>query len=241
AKITEVLDLLSFPLEVVTRNPGISPILMQSLWNRFCDCDKDNLENLLLADPSSDDALSSYVAAFTRISDTMSIELGYNSKGAFVLALLVIKWMRGYPLARLISERIDYFKKKKKEYKEPSVIRNVMEDVERVARYQAPKLLSCYNDLLRYFYISEGRADLVEYIDDVGVFLELGVSIKTQISLISLGFSRTSAVMISEYITSDNLDELSCMQWINENSSLLDDLPALVKMEIYSIVNGIEL
>ncbi|HGB7586560.1 TPA: hypothetical protein ACIV8O_002225, partial [Salmonella enterica subsp. enterica serovar Java] len=87
----------------------------------------------------------------------------------------------------------------------------------------------------------EGRADLVEYIDDVGVFLELGVSIKTQISLISLGFSRTSAVMISEYITSDNLDELSCMQWINENSSLLDDLPALVKMEIYSIVNGIEL
>ncbi|ECP4295899.1 hypothetical protein FZR33_09835, partial [Salmonella enterica] len=68
-----------------------------------------------------------------------------------------------------------------------------------------------------------------------------GVSIKTQISLISLGFSRTSAVMISEYITSDNLDELSCMQWINENSSLLDDLPALVKMEIYSIVNGIEL
>lgn len=241
AKITEVLELLSFPLEVVTRNPGISPILMQSLWDRFCDCDKDNLENLLLADPSSDDALSSYVAAFTRISGTMSIELGYNSKGAFVLALLVIKWMRGYPLARLISERIDYFKKKKKEYKEPSVIRNVMEDVERVARYQAPKLLSCYNDLLRYFYISEGRADLVEYIDDVGVFLELGVSIKTQISLISLGFSRTSAVMISEYITSDNLDELSCMQWINENSSLLDDLPALVKMEIYSIVNGIEL
>ena len=47
--------------------------------------------------------------------------------------------------------------------------------------------------------------------------------------------------MISEYITSDNLDEVSCMQWINENSSLLDDLPALVKMEIYSIVNGIEL
>lgn len=95
--------------------------------------------------------------------------------------------------------------------------------------------------MLRYFYISEGRADLVEYIDDIGVYLELGVSIKTQISLISLGFSRTSAVMISEYITSDNLDELSCMQWINENSSLLDDLPALVKMEIYSIVNGIEL
>ncbi|WP_025154901.1 DEAD/DEAH box helicase [Morganella morganii] len=240
-KITEVLNALSFPLEVVSRNPGISPILMQNLWNRFNDCDKNNLENLLLADPSSDNALSSYIAAFTRISDTMSIELGYNSKGAFVLALLVINWMRGYPLARLISERITYLKKKKKEYKEPSVIRNVMEDVERVARYQAPKLLSCYNDLLKNFYVTEGRADLIEYIDEVGVFLELGVSIKTQISLISLGFSRTSAVMISEYITKDNFDELSCIQWIVENSSLLDDLPALVKLEIYSIVNGVKL
>ncbi|MEB3729471.1 hypothetical protein VOD01_07330, partial [Escherichia coli] len=116
AKITNVLDLLSFPLEVVARNPGISPILMQKLWDRFCDCDRENLEKLLLADPSSDDALSSYVAAFRRISDTMSIELGYNSKGTFVLALLVIKWMRGYPLARLISERIDYYKNKNKEY-----------------------------------------------------------------------------------------------------------------------------
>ena len=75
----------------------------------------------------------------------------------------------------------------------------------------------------------------------MGVFLELGVSIKTQISLISLGFSRTSAVMISEYITSDNLDEMSCMEWIAKNVSLLDDLPALVKIEIYSIINNIEL
>ncbi|HDY7410191.1 TPA: hypothetical protein RRF29_005404, partial [Klebsiella pneumoniae] len=156
--ITEVLDSLSFPLEIISRNPGISPILMQNLWERFERCDKENLENLLLADPSSDDALPSYIKAFTRISDTMSIDLGYNSKGVFVLALLVINWMRGYPLARLISERISHLKRKKKEYKEPSVIRNVMEDVERVARYQAPKLLSCYNDLLRHFYISEGRA-----------------------------------------------------------------------------------
>ncbi|AVY97990.1 hypothetical protein DAI21_10125 [Lelliottia sp. WB101] len=241
SKITDVLDCLSFPLDIVSRNPGISPILMQSLWERFKSCDKDSYENLLLADPSSDDALSSYIAAFTRISDTMSLDLGYNSKGAFVLALLVINWMRGYPLARLISERISYLKKKKKEYKEPAVIRGVMEDVEKVARYQAPKLLSCYNDLLRHFYITQGRADLLEYIDDVGVFLELGVSIKTQISLISLGFSRTSAVMISEYITSDSLDELSCMQWITENTNVLDELPALVKLEIYAVVNGVTL
>lgn len=239
--ISEVLDGLQFPLEVIARNPGISPLLMQSLWERFTRCDDNSLEKLLLADPSSDNALQSYIAAFSRVSDTMSIELGHNSKGAFVVALLVVKWMRGYPLARLISERISHYKKRGKEYKEPSVIRNVMEDVEKIARYQAPKLLSCYNDLLKYFYIGRGRADLIEKIEDIGVYLELGVSIKTQISLIGLGFSRTSAVMISEYITNDSYDELSCMKWIEENASSLEDLPALVKFEIYAILNGVVL
>lgn len=45
--------------------------------------------------------------------------------------------------------------------------------------------------------------------------------------------------MISEYITSDNLDELSCMQWINENSSLLDVLPALVKWKFTQSLMGL--
>ncbi|EPF2603502.1 TPA: DEAD/DEAH box helicase [Yersinia enterocolitica] len=238
-KISNVINLLDFPLEVIVRNPGISPILMQDLWGLFSNYDLNAIEKLLLADPSSDNALDSYIAAFTRICHTMSLELGYNSKGAFVVALLVVNWMRGYPLARLISERIGYYKRKKKEYKEPSVIRNVMEDVERIARYQAPKLLSCYNDLLKNYYISIDRLDLVEKIEDIGVYLELGVSIKTQISLISIGFSRTSAVMISEYITNDDYDEISCIKWIEENSKYLEDLPALVKLEIYSIVNGI--
>jgi len=238
-KIAGVLNELEFPLEVIARNPGISPILMQGLWERFNKCDINSLENLLLADPSSNNALQSYIAAFSRISDTMSIELGHNSKGAFVVALLVVNWMRGYPLARLISERISHFKRKGKEYKEPSVIRNVMEDVEKIARYQAPKLLSCYNDLLKYFYMDKGRADLIEKIEDIGVYLELGVSVKTQISLIGLGFSRTSAVMISEYITNDSYDELSCLKWIEENSSSLEDLPALVKFEIYTVLNGL--
>ncbi len=240
-KVSEVLNGLGFPLSIVSRNPGISPMLMQSLWEKFHSYDKDSLHKLLLSDPASGDALSSYVSAFTRISSTMSIELGHNSKGAFVVALLVLNWMRGYPLARLISERIAYLKKSKKEYKEPTVIRGVMEDVEKIARYHAPRLLTCYNDLLKSFYINSDRADLVEKIDDIGVYLELGVSMKTQISLIGLGFSRTSAVMISEYISSDDLDEIACVDWIENNRDMLDDLPELVKFEIFSVINGMTL
>ncbi|HEM6864092.1 TPA: DEAD/DEAH box helicase [Providencia rettgeri] len=238
-EIDNVFQYLEFPSEIISRNPGISPILMQNLWERFCERNDDNLEGLLLSDPSSDDALSSYMAAFTRIKDTMSTALGHNNKGIFICALLVINWMKGHPLARIISNRIKYFEKNKKEYREAKVIRDVMEDVEQIARYQAPKLLSCYNDLLKFFFISRGREDLIERIDDVGVYLELGVSIKTQISLISLGFSRTSAVLISEYIVSDSYDEFECADWLERNYQILDDLPVLVKLEIQTVVKGI--
>jgi hypothetical protein len=239
--INEVFDSLDFPLEVIPRNPGISPLLMQSLWERFDERDDEELEGLLLSDPSDRHALESYQAAFTRISATMSTALGHNSKGAYLVALLVVNWMRGFPLARLISSRIERLKKKGESYVESTVIRNVMEDVEKIARYEAPKLLSCYNDLLKHFYLSRNRGDLISRIDDIGVYLELGVSLKTQISLISLGFSRTSAVMISVYITADDYDELACKEWIENNYLMLNDLPALVKFEIYSIFNGIEI
>ncbi|HGX0587042.1 TPA: hypothetical protein ACNRZ2_005073, partial [Escherichia coli] len=129
---------LTFPHELVVRHPGISPLLMQNLWDRFSRDTNKPVERLLLSEPGSNDALDSYVSAFSRISDTLSKKLGYNSKGAYVQALLVSKWMKGYPLARLISDRIRYNKKKNIVFKEATLIRGVMKDVEEIARYQAP-------------------------------------------------------------------------------------------------------
>lgn len=230
--IFNVFDSLTFPHDIVVRHPGISPLLMQNLWERFSKDKTKPVERLLLSEPSSNDALDSYVAAFTRISDSMSKKLGHNSKGAFVQALLVSKWMRGYPLARLISDRIVYNKKRNIEFNEATLIRGVMKDVEEIARYHAPRLLGCYNDLLKSFYLSIGRLDLVKDVEDIGVFLELGVSLKTQISLIGLGFSRTAAVMISELIPDDSLDEEDCISWIKDNKIDTDELPQLVRNEI---------
>ncbi|EFE8656702.1 hypothetical protein F7N52_21935, partial [Escherichia coli] len=149
--------------------------------------------------------------------------------------LLVSKWMKGYPLARLISDRIRYNKKKNIVFKEATLIRGVMKDVEEIARYQAPRLLGCYNDLLKSFYLSIDRTDLAKDVEDIGVYLELGVSLKTQISLIGLGFSRTAAVMISELIPNDSLDEEECINWIKDNKVDMEELPQLVQNEIHNI------
>lgn len=230
--IVDVIDTLTFPLEIIIRNPGVSPLLMQELYNRFSANPSKPPERLLLADPSSDDALSSYVAAFTRISSKLSTKLGFTSKQAYVRALLVVRWVRGFQLARLITDRINFEKKKKIPVNEASLIREVMKDVEEIARYQAPRLLSCYNDLLVAYFDSIGRIDLKNEVVDISVYLELGVNQKTQISLMGLGMSRTASVMLSELIPDENFEKYDCVTWLLENAWQKDDLPELVKNEI---------
>ena len=209
--VAEVFDSIEFSKVLIERNPGVSPILMQDLLNRFVTTAKDNPERFLLSEPGSNDAVENYTAAFTRISATLSSKLGFTSKQAFLRSLLVVRWMRGYPLARLIQERISYLRSKNNDVKETTVIRDVMKDVEEVARYQAPKLLSCYNDILAFYYETINRYDLIHKIEDISIYLEMGLNQETQLSLVEMGISRTAAVMISELISNDNLKVEDCL------------------------------
>lgn len=231
------LESVEVPGDIIVRNPGISPLLMQELLLRFSRPSEKAPDRFLLSDPSSDDALDSYVSAFSRIASHLSPKLGFSPRHCYVLALLVVRWMRGYPLSRLIAERISHFSRKSIKFQDANVIRDVMADVEEVARYHAPRLLSCYNDVLKYFLIREGLFDLSEQVNDVGVFLELGLSQQTQISLVSLGLSRTAAVMLSEFIAGDSLSEAECLAWLREYEWRRESFPELVKSEIQRVID----
>lgn len=107
-----------------------------------------------------------------------------------------------------------------------------MKDVEEVARFLAPKYLSCYIDILKQYLQSVGRSELFPADLDINVLLEFGVPGGTQPSLMGLGLSRTSALAISELIASDSLSEEECVVWLQRNSWEERDLPSLVKKEI---------
>jgi hypothetical protein len=63
---------------------------------------------LLPVDPASDAAYEVYKDIFTRIGATVNVALGHNSRRSSALALLVTRWMRGFPLARLIQDCINW-------------------------------------------------------------------------------------------------------------------------------------
>lgn len=232
--LTESAAGLQTPIEVIERNPGISPLAMDALLSRFRKPGRDPL-TLLPADPSSDDAVDVYTGIFSRIAEHLNVALGPPGKRSFALALLVTRWMRGYPLARLISDRIalDHVKGKSNV---AATIRTVLAEVEQIARFEAPRSLACYIDLLKVYLNEINRNDLVESLPDLGIMLEFGVAQQTQVSLIGLGLSRTSAVMIGDLITADDLTEEGALSWLRENPWSETDLPALVKGEIEAVL-----
>jgi hypothetical protein len=233
--VSGIISSLDVSPDIILRNPGISPIAINRLLNYFSSREGEP-EELLPVPPASEDAVQHYVKIFGRINREVSAVFGPPGR-AFMLAMLVVSWMRGYPLKRLISERWQYLTGKNSPKGLSTVIREVMKDVEEIGRFQAPKFLACYVDVLKQHLTTLGRTDLITSDLDINILLEFGVPGGTQLSLMGLGMSRTSALALAEFIASDELNEEQSVAWLRDNNWRTLNLPKLVKFEIETILN----
>lgn len=227
--VNDYLSVEDVPDQIIENHPGISPIAMRDLLNYF-KSHTGNKENLLVPYATDTDAVAKYAAIFKVLFNRLTNEFGGNDGYMFRQAIVTVHWMQGRTIKRIIEER----KKALPNEEIHKTIREVLQDIESVARYKAPKYLSCYNDLLKYYFESIGEKDLADEIEDITLYLEMGVNTMTQLALLNLGLSRTSAVEIKEYITADHLSERDCLEWfMNPNNNWRSrDVPALVKREI---------
>lgn len=193
------------PSEIILRNPGISPYAMKRLLDYFKAYEK-GFENLVPLYPEEEDASGSYIAVISRINNYLG-----NIFVPKLHGILIVNWMRGYPLNRLIEDRIRVFGSGQST---SAIIRSTMDDVEQVARFKAPKFIGCYTDILQYFSETQ-KLDLE--VKDVRLWLEFGASNRTQISLMAMGISRTAAIELAGIIPNDSLDETQVTDWISNN------------------------
>jgi hypothetical protein len=248
--VEDSIDALKVPIEIVQRNPGINPFGMNALFEYFSSLDPSAYSDLVPADPLSDApvlpeneedeaqyvndaAVDNFIGIFTRITKYLRGPLG-EDQTAYGNALLVVHWMRGYPLARIIGRQIRYWTQRGKTA--PAVIRETMERVEKVARFETPKYLHCYIDILLYFFKQVGFTEMSDRVEDFWMYLEFGVSKKTQLSLMALGMSRSSVTALSEFIKEDDLTEQGSLDWLEKTSWPEYGLARLVEIEIRTVL-----
>jgi hypothetical protein len=205
---------------------------MQHLLEAFRRYDKD-IENLLPATVDSQDSYDRLVTILRRINEHLFP--AFQPEGLIPLyALIVMQWLKGFSLATMIRRNIEYHLKNGRKFKLPILIRQTMDLVERIARFQAPKYLSAYMDILHLHLREIGRLDLIDHELDIGTQLEFGISSRTLLSLMELGLSRMSAVALYEKIARDDLSKEECSAWVAERAPQLEglDIPTIILREV---------
>ncbi|MGO4212938.1 DEAD/DEAH box helicase [Terriglobus sp. 2YAB30_2] len=236
SRLDESLAAIAAKIEIepdlVGRHPGVSAFGLQNLLDAFRRYEGD-IENLLPAAVDSQDSYDRFVTIMRRINENLFP--AFVPQGRVRLhALIVVQWLRGHSLARIIRENIDYHLEVKRSYKLPVLIRDTMDLVEQIARFRAPKYLSAYVDVLHLHLRETGRPDLIEDELDIGTQLEFGVSSRTLLSLMELGLSRMSAVALYEKISRDDLSQQDCIAWVAERKAQFEGMgiPAIILHEI---------
>jgi superfamily II DNA/RNA helicase len=217
---------VTLPSSIVKKNPGISPLAQQSLYDYFTE-HIDVIDTLIPVYPNDSNAFEEYKSLVEIIGQTISY---YPQQLNASRAILLINWMSGRPLSYLIRKSYDSYMRKHYPKNLSEVIREVMDNVESFVRYQFAKDSSCYVDILRYVLELNGKRALLENIPQLSLWLEFGVYQKAHLSLLALGLSRNTVLELTSYIRSAEKSQEEWLAWLRSlNLDELDLSPIMIE------------
>lgn len=227
ASVERICENISLPAALLRRQTGISPLKLQYLYDLFAS-NSGAIENYAVPDPSGSRSFAEYTNLLFRINGIFGPVFGFGDQPK-KFAPIIVKWMSGLPLNRIIGDEINYAGDSADAQ---TVIRNTLGIVEEYARFKAPKYIAAYSDVL-HCYLGHEHPDKTHLVDrDIGLYLEFGVSSRTLITLMGLGLSRTSAVALYDEIVFSELDRDGVRSWLTDHPLHTLQLPALVRQEI---------
>ena len=224
---------VEIPSSLLSKNQGVNPLAQQKLLDYFRSSNK-SAEELIPPYPEDDDAQEKYMHIIGRISQYIT---GDSYKLNMSRSILITGWMRGYGLARIISDNIKWNKEHNTNKKLASIIRDTMREIEEFARFRFLKYTTCYLDVLKYYFESTNNSEAIKQIPQISLWLEFGASKSTQISLMSMGFTRTAALELSDLMVSDDYDKAKCINWFNKNDVHSMDISPTILQEVDRVLS----
>ena len=210
---------IKLPDYILRKNPHISIIKQQNLYKHIMDiCDEGRIDEYVPAHPLEDTDLSIFGHIMRTANKYLSIK-PINQKHLNRLITLSSKWMQGIPVAKMISDTVSYMQKQGSTVKVNAVVRNVLEWIERDIRFYCMIRIKCYIDILSY--VLEQRGEHRD-IPPIHLFMEMGASQLTRISLMGIGLSRPTANVLNELIANNDMSEKEAYSWLLRNFDTLE-------------------
>lgn len=199
-RVREVLDevatALTLPVDVVRQSPNLSPHRQQSLHAALlvaAGSARTAARSLIPAHPRESGAYDSYSAILKRCN-TYLLGLPATDRRHTYHAVMAVFWMSGNPLPQIIDNAIG----RKKERNTRRVIRDTLDTIEKVIRFEIVRLMSCYCAVLVRVFEEIGFPELSKSVPPLPLYLEVGASDRSMISFMGLGLSRVTAGILND-------------------------------------------
>lgn len=204
---------ITLPSSVLRNSPNISPHKQQDLYEELLkrgSLSKDAALGLIPLHPRNSEAYASYCNILELCHRTI-LNRPSTSRLHLFLGLICLYWMRGRPLPMIVHNQL---RRKRPEDDDRDVIRATLKLVENEVRYQCLRLFSCYSAILVEVLRNLGREDALARLPSISLFLELGASDRTTLSLMAMNLSRVVAVRLTAKADSRDLDLEQARAWL---------------------------
>ena len=196
---------ITIPEELLKLNSGTRPDYIQRLYDFFNQ--QDDLDDYILHNPYQQGGKARIDRAIEIIIDIFSWSVTFQY--AKLISVMAHKWMTSHSLKSMINykirssqelsdlinrgESVDKIRKKTS-----SLIRSVLNTLENQVRYNLVRYLKVYRETLIYVLISKGEKDKADRVENISASLEFGSCNPTELSLMSLGLSRSTALFLND-------------------------------------------
>ena len=228
---------VTLPYDILEAHRSLRPDHLQHIYNHMIGV--LSIDHLSLLHPFE-------VGGKERMSNTVDLVCEYFSWDAPVNSIkyrnlicnLAHDWVTGKSIGSILKDRVNYVRRDDdNKLSASSIIRQVLKVIESAIRFRLVKYLSAYEDLLELALLERGFSKEDAQQAPYHTFLEFGSCNKVELGLMSVGFSRFTALRLKKIIGNtdavDVEDYLEALSKININSI---DLPKLCLNELKSIL-----
>lgn len=198
---------ITVPDDILLMHKGIRPDYIQFLWDYF-DAQED-LSHYILYSPYSKGGKQKVDLAINVIRDVFNWRISDNY--AKWISMLAHKWMTTHSLSSILKYAIDSdltLADKVKGENDPSykskriskVVRELLKSLENQVRYNLVRYMTIYQDVLECKLIERGLCSSYFKVEPISAYLEFGSCNPKDLNLMSLGISRSTALMIRKKI-----------------------------------------
>ncbi|WP_082033730.1 DEAD/DEAH box helicase [Pseudomonas sp. PI1] len=195
---------ITLPQDILDSHSSLRPDHLQTLFDKLFGA--VYTEHFSLINPFQQGGYARMCSALEIISEVFS--WAENQKYRNFIAYLAHQWATGTPVGALIKSRANFRKRENESEKTSTIIRQLLKAIETEIRFKLVKYLSAYEDIMKHCLLEKGFSEENAKQAPYHTFLEFGSCSPIELSLMSLGFSRFTAIRLKDAVNWGNAEEI---------------------------------